>query len=138
MKIFVGNVYVCVNYFQMKKFLLTLLGVTLVLAILFIIANVTFTYSEGSRAGRLIKFATRGYVFKTFEGEMNLGGVTNATSGNLMMNYMWDFSVDDKTVADSLSKLEGRDIRVHYKEKLGKLPWRGETKFIVDKVEEVR
>jgi Phr family secreted Rap phosphatase inhibitor len=122
----------------MKKFLVTLLGVAVVLTILFIIANVTFTYSEGSRAGRLIKFAHNGYVFKTYEGEINLGGVTNAANGSMMMNYMWDFSVVDKAVADSLSTLEGRDIRVHYKEKLARLPWRGDTKFIVDKVEEVK
>ena len=122
----------------MKKFFLILLGAILLFAIFFIIANLTFTYSEGSRAGRLIKFAHKGYVFKTYEGEMNLGGVSNATNGNIMMNYMWDFSVVDKAVADSLSKLEGRDIRVHYKEKLAKLTWRGETKYIVDKVEEVK
>ena len=122
----------------MKKILFTTLGVILVLFILFTIANVTFTYSEGSRAGRLIKFSSQGFVFKTYEGEINLGGVTNAANNNMMMNYMWDFSVDDKSVADSLSKLEGRDIRVHYKEKLAKLPWRGDTKFIVDKVEEVK
>lgn len=122
----------------MKKFLLTSLGIVLVFAVLFIVANTTFTYSEGSRAGRLIKFSSNGYVFKTYEGEINLGGVTNAANGSMMMNYMWDFSVVDQSVADSLSKLEGKDIRVHYKEKLAKLPWRGNTKFIVDKVEEVK
>jgi hypothetical protein len=122
----------------MKKILAITLGIILLLVILFTIANVTFTYSEGSRAGRLIKFASQGYFFKTYEGEINLGGVTNATNGNMMMNYMWDFSVEDKAVADSLSKLEGRDIRVHYKEKLSKLPWRGDTKYIVDRVEEVK
>ncbi len=122
----------------MKKILYTILGIIIVFILIFTIVNVTFTYSEGSRAGRLIKFSSKGYVFKTYEGEINLGGVTNATNGNMMMNYMWDFSVDDKSVADSLSKFEGRDIRVHYKEKLAKLPWRGDTKYIVDKVEEVK
>ena len=122
----------------MKKILYAILGIVILFIILFIIANVTFTYSEGSRAGRLIKFSSQGYVFKTYEGELNLGGVTNATNGNMMMNYMWDFSVDDKLVADSLFKLDGRDIRVHYKQKLAKLPWRGDTKYIVDKVEEVK
>ena len=122
----------------MKKFLLTFLGVVLVFAVLFIIANTTFTYGEGSRAGKLIKFSSNGYVFKTYEGEINLGGVTNATNGSMRVNYMWDFSVVDTAVADSLSTLEGKDIRVHYKEKLAKLPWRGNTKFIVDKVEEVK
>lgn len=77
-------------------------------------------------------------MFKTYEGEMNLGGVSNATNGNLMMNYMWDFSVTDQAVADTLLKLEGKDISVHYKEKMAKLAWRGDTKYIVDKVVEVR
>ena len=77
-------------------------------------------------------------MFKTYEGEMNLGGVSNAANGSLMMNYMWDFLVADKSVADSLLKLEGRDIRVHYKQKIAKLSWRGDTKYIVDKVLEVR
>ena len=122
----------------MKRFFLVALGIILVFAILFIIANLTFTYSEGNRAGRLIKFSNKGFIFKTYEGELNLGGVTNATNGNIMMNYMWDFSVVDKAVADSLAKMEGKDIRVHYKEKLTKLPWRGETKFIVDNVEVIR
>lgn len=122
----------------MKKFFLTAIGVIIVLGLLFVVANVTFTYSEGNRAGRLIKFSSKGYVFKTYEGEMNLGGVTNTTNGNLMMNYMWNFSVVNKDVADTLSKLEGRDIRVHYKEKLATLPWRGDTKYIVDNVEEIR
>ncbi len=122
----------------MKKILYTIIGIVIAFLIIFTIINVTFTYSEGSRAGRLIKFSNNGYLFKTYEGEINLGGVTNATNNNMMMNYMWDFSVDDKSVADSLFKLDGKDIRVHYKEKLAKLPWRGDTKYIVDKVEEVR
>ncbi|MDQ2720818.1 MAG: hypothetical protein M3Z26_13815 [Bacteroidota bacterium] len=122
----------------MKKILYTTIGVIIALLVIFTILNVTFTYSEGSRAGRLIKFSHNGYVFKTYEGEINLGGVTNATNGNMMMNYMWDFSVEDKTIADSLSTMEGKDIRVHYKQKLATLPWRGNTKYIVDKVEEVK
>ena len=122
----------------MKKFLLTSLGIVLVFAVLFIVANTTFTYSEGSRAGRLIKFSSNGYVFKTYEGEINLGGVTNAANGSMMMNYMWDFSVNDQSVADTLLKLEGREISVHYKQKMGKLPWRGDTKYIVDKVVDVK
>jgi hypothetical protein len=109
-----------------------------VFAVLFIIANVTFTYSQGNRAGRLIKFSKKGFIFKTYEGELNLGGVTNATNGNIMMNYMWDFSVVNNDVADSLSRLEGKDVRLHYKEKLCRLPWRGDTKFVVDNVEVIK
>lgn len=122
----------------MKKILLPVAGIILVFLVIFFVARYSYTYSEGNRAGRLIKFSKQGFLFKTYEGEMNLGGVSNATNGNLMMNYMWDFSVVDKEVADSLLKLEGRDIRVHYKEKMATLPWRGDTKYVVDKVLEVR
>ena len=69
---------------------------------------------------------------------MNLGGVTNAANNSMMMNYMWDFSVDNQNVADTLLKLEGKDISVHYKQKIGTLPWRGDTKYIVDRIVEVR
>lgn len=122
----------------MKKVLLPALGIIVVFLAIFFIARYSFTYSEGNRAGRLIKFSKQGFMFKTYEGEMNLGGVSNATNGNLMMNYMWDFSVTDQAVADTLLKLEGKDISVHYKEKMAKLAWRGDTKYIVDKVIEVR
>ncbi|MEO9021456.1 MAG: hypothetical protein ABI237_01805 [Ginsengibacter sp.] len=122
----------------MKKYVLPIIGILVVFLAIFFVARYSYTYSEGNRAGRLIKFSRQGFMFKTYEGEMNLGGVSNATNGNLMMNYMWDFSVVDKSVADSLLKLEGKDIRVHYKEKMATLPWRGETKYIVDQVLEVR
>ena len=51
-----------------------------------------FNYSDGNRAGTLIKFSKKGYVFKTFEGEINLGGV-NPMPGNTIANNMWVFSV---------------------------------------------
>ena len=122
----------------MKKYVLPILGIILVFLIIFFVARYSFTYSEGNRAGRLIKFSKQGFMFKTYEGEMNLSGVTNAANNSMMMNYMWDFSVDDQSVADSLLKLEGKDISVHYKQKIGKLPWRGDTKYIVDRIVEVR
>ena len=123
---------------QMKKILLSILGIIVVVLAIFFFARYSYTYSEGNRAGRLIKFAKQGFMFKTYEGEMNLGGVSNAANNSMMMNYMWDFSVNDQSVADSLLKLEGREISVHYKQKMGKLPWRGDTKYIVDKVVEVK
>ena len=123
---------------QMKKILFYTLGIIIVALVIFFYARFSYTYSEGNRAGRLIKFAKQGAMFKTYEGEMNLGGVSNAANNSMMMNYMWNFSVDDQAVADSLLGLEGREISVHYKQKMGTLPWRGDTKYIVDKVVSVK
>ncbi len=121
----------------MKKFLFWFIGISIAIIIIFTLINVTFTYSEGNRAGRLIKFSHKGYLFKTYEGEMNLGGI-NSVNGGVLVNNMWLFSVTDNAVADSLGKLEGKDISLHYKEKMATLPWRGDTKYIVDRVMEVK
>ena len=121
----------------MKKILFWFIGIAVVIIAIFIFINVSFTYSEGNRAGRLIKFSHKGYLFKTYEGELNLGGI-NTVNGNVLVNNMWLFSVTDASIADSLSNLEGKDISLHYKEKMATLPWRGDTKYIVDRVTEVK
>jgi hypothetical protein len=120
----------------MRRFLAWIVVIIVTFLAIYILLNIAYTYSDGNRAGKLIKFSHRGYLFKTYEGEMNLGGI-NTTNGGVLINNMWLFSVSDRSVADSLSKLEGKDITVHYKEKLSTLPWRGDTKYIVDKVVEV-
>ena len=132
------GMFMFVQNFIMKKYVLPIIGIIIVFLVIFFVARYSYTYSEGNRAGRLIKFSKQGFMFKTYEGEMNLGGVTNAANNSMMMNYMWDFSVTDQSVADSLLKLEGKEISVHYKEKMAKLPWRGDTKYIVDRIVEVR
>jgi hypothetical protein len=90
-----------------------------------------FTYSEGNRAGVVLKFSRKGYIFKTYEGELNMGGM-NTIITTAQSNQIWLFSVKDKRVADSLMKLEGKKVSLHYAEKLGNLPWDGETKYFVD------
>lgn len=96
-----------------------------------------YTYSDGNRAGILIKFSQKGYVFKTFEGEINLTGI-NPIPGNTIANNMWVFSVKDAAVAYKLMEMEGKNVRVHYVEKVKNLPWQGETKYFVDHVDEVK
>ncbi len=123
--------------FFMRKFLFWLIAIIVIFLAVYTFINVSYTYSDGNRAGRLIKFSHKGYVFKTYEGELNLGGI-NATNGGVMINNMWQFSVADKSVADTLSKLEGKDISLHYNEKISTLPWRGDSKYIVDRVVEVK
>ncbi len=121
----------------MKRFLIWIISIAFLCLIIYFLFATVYTYSDGNRAGRLIKFSHKGYVFKTYEGELNLGGV-NTTNGGILINNMWQFSVADKSVADSLSKLEGKDITLHYKEKINALPWRGDSKYIVDKIIEKR
>jgi hypothetical protein len=102
----------------------------------FIFAN--YTYSEGSRTGMLLKFSHKGYVFKTWEGELNLGGMTQGET--TMLNNIWIFSVRDnetKTITD-LQQYEGKRIRLSYKEKMRHFPWQGDTDYFVYQVEPIQ
>jgi len=124
-----------VKRFFQKVLIVFLLALVLAGGITYLYFN--FTYSEGNRAGVLTKFSTKGFIFKTNEGELNVGSINSAT-GNAVANNAWAFSVKDKAVAEQLYKMEGKMIRVHYKEKVKNLPWQGETKYFVDEVEVVK
>ncbi|MCW3126090.1 MAG: hypothetical protein JWO03_1748 [Bacteroidetes bacterium] len=95
-----------------------------------------YTYSDGNRAGVLIKFSHKGNIFKTYEGEIYTSGVNqDATMG--LANNKWEFSVKDKDVAEKLSHLEGKSVSLHYKEIKHAFAWQGETNYFVDNAEEV-
>jgi hypothetical protein len=96
-----------------------------------------FVFGEGVKAGELNYFVHKGYVFKTYEGKMIQAGF-RAQSAGTIQSYEFPFSVEDKTVADSLMRCSGKQVELHYKEYLGTLPWRGVNKFIVDKIVSVK
>jgi hypothetical protein len=117
----------------MKKFLSRLLIVVVLLAGSLIYWKYFLTYSEGYRAGLLQKFSSKGSLLKTYEGEIVLSSVQSA-------NYMaiasekFLFSVTEEDVARKIEKLQGENVIVHYTEKNGTLPWRGDCRYIVDSV----
>lgn len=99
--------------------------------------NYGAVFSDGYRAGTLIKFSRKGYIFKTYEGELNQGGIVNPTPGTAMVNQIWEFSVKEKEVARKLEKMEGKVVRLHYKQYNKMFPWEGDTNYLVDGVEVV-
>jgi len=117
----------------LKKLLLILLLI-IILGTAGFFAWANMTYSSGNRAGILIRFSQKGYVFKTYEGELNQGGI-NPIPGNTIANNMWEFSVKDASIAAKLDTLQGRKVRLHYKEKAKNFFWQGETNFFVDDAE---
>ena len=94
-------------------------------------------YSEGFRAGKITKFTRKGYIFKTYEGALDVGGI-NSNKG--MVSSTWDFTVDSdrKEVIAAIEKamLEGTHVKVSYEEKFIQISWRGDTKYFITKVEE--
>jgi hypothetical protein len=98
------------------------------------------SYSEGRRAGFVLKLSKKGYVFKTHEGELRIGGLYD---GEGVMNATeWAFSVSSKNT-EAIKKLEeaiatGQRASLTYEEKFFVLPWNGDTKFFITDVEVLR
>ena len=107
----------------------------------FIYFRFFFVFGEGVKAGELNQFMLKGYLFKTYEGRLIQSGFKGAYAGvtdSTIGSYVFEFSVENETVADSLMKCSGKTVELHYKEYLGRLPWRGMEKHIVDKIVSVR
>jgi len=95
----------------------------------------SWTYSEGTRAGQLIKISKKGVMFKTYEGELNLGGLRVGAANDGLEGNLWKFSVLDETVLDQLEKLEGQRVKLSYKERYKAMSWQGDTNYFIYAVE---
>lgn len=74
------------------------LGLAIVIAIVALLSGCV-AYSDGERAGYVIKFSNKGFVCKTWEGTMNLGGISRAndSDGNAtLVATTFDFTITDK------------------------------------------
>lgn len=109
-----------------------LLIVVLVIVLVIVgyfLAAFNWAYSDGERAGIVQKFSRKGWVCKTWEGELAMSIVPGVTP------TIWNFSVRDEKVAAEVSKVLGARAVLHYREHRG-IPTScfGETSFFVDGV----
>lgn len=94
------------------------------------------SYSNGTRTGVVIKVSQKGYVFKTYEGELNLGGFSDG-DGTVMPTKVWNFSIqkNDTTIYNLITATQGKHVRLHYKEVIKNFFWQSETPYIVERIE---
>jgi hypothetical protein len=109
--------------------LLVVLVVFVAVIMLYFWTVLTWGYSEGERAGILQKFSSKGWVCKTYEGELAISIVPGVTP------TIWNFSVREESVARQIEQAVGRRVVLHYKEHKG-IPSDcfGETSYFVDSV----
>jgi hypothetical protein len=89
------------------------------------------TYSEGTRSGVLTKVSKKGYFFKTFEGELNVGGLDQG-DGTIMPMTVFKFSIEYEKTYKKLDELQGRKVILHYNQVIKNFVWQGETDYFVD------
>jgi hypothetical protein len=113
----------------MRKFLTCLL-VTLVLVgvlgALYVFAALKWSYASGERAGYVQKFSRKGWICKTWEGELAMANLPGA------MPEIYAFTVRDEAVAEVVNELMGQRVVLSYEQHLG-LPTScfGETSYFV-------
>ena len=112
----------------MKRILFIILGVILAVYLLYFAFVYFVPYSEGTRAGELIKFSHKGVVVKTWEGEISQG-ISGA--------QIFQFSVldEEEEVIEKLREYQGNYVKVSYVERFGTFFFWGDTKYFITKVE---
>ncbi len=113
----------------MKKILFIILGSILALYLLYFAFVYFVPYSEGTRAGELIKFSNKGVIVKTWEGEISQG-ISGA--------QIFEFSVLDKheEVIQQLQEYQGRYVKLTYIERFDTFFFWGDTNYFITAVEE--
>ena len=110
-----------------KKFLWFLLLFVVLISTAYFAFVYYVPYSEGVRTGELIKFSKKGYVFKTYEGEISQG-----ISGAMIFKF--SILDSEKEVIQKLNDNQGKYIKVKYEEKYTTFPWWGDTNYYITEV----
>jgi nitrate reductase NapE component len=115
-----------------RGFILPLLFILMAAAVVAVgygFAVWNYSYSEGERAGVVQKFSKKGWLCKTWEGELNMV----VLPGGLPEKFY--FTVWDEPTAATINRNIGKRVALHYVEKVG-LPTScfGETRYYVNKL----
>jgi len=118
---------------QIKKFIkyfTLLLLIPITVFVLYIWAALTWTYSSGERAGYVQKLSQKGWVCKTYEGELILVSMPGTQAEK------FPFTVRSKKIADKINQTVGQRVRLIYEEHKG-LPTTcfGDTAYFVTDVQ---
>lgn len=118
-----------------KKRIVRFLLILLTLVVLVLSYFVFTPYSEGARAGTLVKLNKKGYLFKTYEGELSQTLVVGDLSSASANSRLWEFSVsaNDTALINKLNTalLTGRRVELNYEEKYIVFSWQGDTKYFI-------
>jgi hypothetical protein len=114
---------------RIKVVLLGLVAVVVGIAALWTFVTLTFSYSDGDRIGYVQKFSHKGWICRTWEGELAMSPVPGAQP------QIFEFTVRDDKIAKDIAALEGKKVALHYKEKKG-VPSScfGETHYFISDV----
>ena len=104
----------------------------LLLTIFWIWLTLNWSYSDGERAGYVQKFSSKGWLCKTWEGEIAMVTMPGA------IPEKFQFTVRDTTLASRINELAGKRVVLSYQQhKFIPTSCFGETEYFVTAIREV-
>jgi hypothetical protein len=94
----------------MLRKLLAFIGLIVLAMAIFTAFTLWYSYSDGERAGYVQKFSKKGWICKTWEGEMAMVTMPGTVAEKFL------FTVRDDTVADQINATVGRRVVLTYEE----------------------
>lgn len=125
----------------MLRFLRRFLTIVVVVVVLVVSFLYFGTYESGVMAGKVLRVSEKGMIFKTFEGKLSLESF-GALKGASPIAETFDFSVesDEKETIQALQEvaLSGERVNLHFTKRYMRFPWRGDTKYFIERVERIK
>jgi hypothetical protein len=120
------------NATKVLKSLTLLLASAIALFSLYVYIVLNWSYSSGERAGFLQKVSYKGWICKTWEGELSLVAMPGAAPEKFL------FTVRDEAIAQKVSAAAGKRVTLNYEQHKG-LPSScfGDTDYFVVDVKEI-
>ena len=120
------------NATKVLKTLTILLVSAIALFSLYVYIALNWSYSSGERAGFLQKVSHKGWICKTWEGELSLVAMPGAAPEKFL------FTVRDEAIAQKVSAVAGKRVTLNYEQHKG-LPSScfGDTDYFVVDVKEI-
>lgn len=91
----------------------TLIGIPVIGFTLWILIALNYTYSSGERAGFLQKISKRGWLCKTWEGELQLTAIPGAAPEKFY------FTIRSDSIAQVMNGLAGKQVVLNYEQHVG-------------------
>jgi len=121
----------------MRKFLTIFIFTILAAVGIFVYWRYFYVFGDGVKTGYLNYIVRKGDVFKTWEGKLIQEGIRSRTVGSIQ-SYEFEFSVENDSIANIMQNNGGKLFDLHYKEYHAAVAWRGYSRYIVDKVVNMR
>jgi hypothetical protein len=104
------------TFFRRHRWKIILVGLVVIAggaAALWTLVTLTFSYSAGDRIGYVQKFSRKGWICRTWEGELAMSPVPGS------IPQIFTFTVRDDRIAKEMSAAEGKKVSLRYEEKRG-------------------